>query len=154
MGDGDIDFIVSDHSPSPPELKHLGSGDFQKAWGGISSLQFGLSIVWTEARKRGWSVTDIAERMSRRPAEFAGMAGRKGAIAAGYDADLVVWNPNESFTVASATTHHRHRMTPYEGSTLYGRVHATYLRGEKIFEDGVFQGDPIGRVIKRIHRGT
>jgi len=149
LDDGDIDFVVSDHSPSPPELKHMGAGDYRKAWGGISSLQFGLPIVWTEARKRGKSVTDIAEWMSRRPAEFAGMTGRKGAIAAGYDADFVVWNPNESFTVAPETTYHRHRMTPYEGRTLYGRVHATYLRGEKIFENGVFEGDPTGQVIRR-----
>jgi allantoinase len=149
LEEGDIDFIVSDHSPSLPELKRLESGDFQKAWGGISSLQFGLPVVWTEARKHGRSVLDIADWMSRRPAEFVGMGGRKGAIAADYDADFVVWNPDESFTVAPETTYHRHRMTPYEGKTMFGRVHATYLRGEKIFEEGVFQGRPTGQVICR-----
>lgn len=149
LNEGVIDFIVSDHSPSLPALKCLDTGDFRKAWGGISSLQFGLSIIWTEARQRGHSIADIARWMCQRPAEFIGMNGRKGAIAPGYDADLVVWNPEEKFVVTPSLIHHRHKITPYEGRTLYGNVVATFLRGKKIFENGSFMNQPSGEILLR-----
>ena len=149
---GVIDFIVSDHSPCPPEMKLLSEGNFRKAWGGIASLQFGLSIVWTAARGRGFSVADIAEWMSRRPAQLAGLQGRKGAIAPGYDADLVAWDPDGSFVVRAADIHHRHTITPYEGRELRGTIIATYLRGTKVFAKGKFSGDARGKVIVRENR--
>ncbi len=145
LREGVIDFIVSDHSPSKPELKLLKEGDFQKAWGGIASLQFGLSIIWTEARKRGFSVDQIANWMSRKPAEFVGLHGKKGAIAKGYDADIIVWDPGESFTVTPSMIHHRHKLTPYEGRTLFGKVVRTYLRGNKVFDHGTFIEKPSGQ---------
>ncbi len=149
LKEGIIDFVVSDHSPCPPEMKLPEEGDFMKAWGGISSLQFGLSVVWTEARKRGFSIDAVSAWMSERPAEFAGLNGRKGKIARGYDADLVVWNPEESFVVEPAGIFHRHKVTPYVGRTLFGKVEKTYLRGLKIFEDGKFNKKPQGRVLLR-----
>ena len=148
LRDGMIDFVVSDHSPSPPHLKCLESGDFQKAWGGISSLQFGLSIVWTEAQKRGFSIVDVANWMSRRPAEFLGLKC-KGRIATGCDADLVVWDPNATFTVEPSMIFHRHKLTPYEGRTLYGKVVKTFLRGQKIFDEGKVLSEPYGQIIQR-----
>ena len=146
LSDGDLDFIVSDHSPSPPELKCLSTGDFRKAWGGISSLQFGLSIVWTQARERGFSMTNVAEWMCTRPAGFAGLA-TKGRIAPGYDADFVVWDPDGSFTVAPSMVHHRHTLTPYEGRVLSGKVKKTYLRGREIYRDDTFVGGPAGKIL-------
>jgi len=149
LEDGVIDFIASDHSPCPPDMKGPEGGDFSKAWGGISSLQFGLSIVWTGARQRGHTVSDIAEWMCRQPAKLIGMEGRKGSIAPGCDADIVVWDPEGSFTVDPAMIHHRHKLTPYEGCTLFGKVHATFLRGRKVYDDGKFFG-PYGATLLRI----
>lgn len=141
---GVIDFIVSDHSPCPPQMKRLDDGDFMKAWGGISSLQFGLSIVWTEARKRGFTIGDVTRWMSSLPAEFVGL--KKGKIESGYDADIVIWNPDTSFVVKPELIHHRHKLTPYEGRTLDGVVERTYLRGKKIFDKGNFS-EPQGVVL-------
>jgi allantoinase len=147
LREGVIDFIVSDHSPCSPDLKKVGDGDFQKSWGGISSLQLGLSIVWTEASKRGFTLQNVTEWMCRRPAELVGLHGRKGAIAPGYDADIVVWNPEASFKVEASSLHHRHQVTPYEGLTLFGKVEKTFLRGRKIFDKGVFIGSADGKIV-------
>lgn len=140
-----LDFVVSDHSPSPPSMKE--PGDFQRSWGGIASLQFGLPAVWTAARARGFRLEDIAQWMAARPAAFAGL--KKGAIAPGFDADLVAWDPDAAVTVEPSAIRFRHRMTPYEGRTLAGAVRATYLRGETIFRDGALTGAPAGRIITR-----
>jgi allantoinase len=118
LGDGTIGMIVSDHSPAPPELK---AGNFLQAWGGISSLQLGLSIIWTEARKRGFTLADVARWMSAKPAELGGFAN-KGRIAEGCDADLVLFDPEASFVVEGGKLHHRHKLTPYEGMVLSGVV--------------------------------
>ncbi len=148
LGEGVINFIVSDHSPCPPEMKLVHEGDFQKAWGGIASLQLGLPIVWTEARHRGFTIEHIVRWMSQRPAQLVGLEDRKGAIAPGYDADFVVWDPEEKFTVAPEKLHHRHPMTPYEGKSLYGKVERTYLRGNAIYEGGKF-AEPTGTLLLR-----
>lgn len=148
LKEGVVDFVVSDHSPSTPDLKCLNTGNFQKAWGGITPLQFGLSIVWTEARKRGFGVEDIARWMSARPAEFVALK-RKGKIAQGYDADMVVWNPDASFVVEPSTMQHRHKLTSYEGRKLHGVVEKTYLRGTKVYDKGVLAQKPSGTVLLR-----
>jgi allantoinase len=143
-GDGGppvIDMVVSDHSPCTPELKRLQSGDFGDAWGGIASLQLSLPVVWTEARRRGHPVADVVRWMAERPAALVGMH-RKGRIAAGCDADLVVLAPDATFVVGAL--HHRHPTTPYAGRELHGRVRATWLRGAPV--DG---GPPRGRLLSR-----
>jgi len=128
LRDGILDLVVSDHSPSTAAMKELGSGDFGAAWGGISSLQLGLPVVWTQARRRGFSLGDVASWMAQRPARLAGLP-RKGRIAPGYDADFCVFAPDESFTVDPARLHHRHPVTPYAGHRLQGVVRGTILRG-------------------------
>ncbi|HEU5250243.1 MAG TPA: allantoinase AllB, partial [Thermoanaerobaculia bacterium] len=138
LADGAIGMIVSDHSPCPPDLKGLGTGDFLSAWGGISSLELRLPAVWTEARRRGHPIELLAEWLCAAPARLAGVADRKGRIAPGFDADLVVWDPESSFEVDAGSIHHRHPLTPYLGRTLLGVVEATFLAGEKIFERGRF----------------
>ena len=147
LEEGSIGMVVSDHSPSPPEGKHRETGDFGAAWGGISSLQLALPAVWTAARERGVGVERLAEWMSRGPARLAGLEGRKGAIAPGYDADFVVFDPEASFEVRAAAIHHRHKLTPYAGRTLHGVVEAAYLKGEKIYEKGEFVGLPSGEIL-------
>ena len=149
LREGVIDTIASDHSPCPPEMKALEMGDFEWAWGGISSLQLGLPIVWTGARSRGFGLDDVAEWMCRAPARAVGLGDRKGAIAPGADADFVVWDPEASFPVTPDRLHHRHTMTPYEGVTLAGEVRQTWLRGAKIYQEGNFLGPPAGELLWR-----
>jgi allantoinase len=128
--DGEIDLIASDHSPCIPEMKDTG-GDFFTAWGGIASLQLSLSAVWTGARGRRIGVHNIAEWMSAAPARLAGLSHRKGKLAAGYDADIVIWDPDARARDAAALSYHRHHLTPYANVDLYGRVEATYVGGQK-----------------------
>jgi allantoinase len=133
LADGVIGMVVSDHSPCTPQLKRLETGDFLEAWGGISSLQFRLPVVWTEARKRGHGLADLARWLCARPAELAGLASRKGRIAPGQDADLVAFDPDGELRVTAAGIRHRHTLTPYEGERLQGVVHTTILRGAVVY---------------------
>ncbi len=149
LEEGLIELVVTDHSPSPPALKCCDSGDFLRAWGGISSLQLSLPALWTQARARGRGVEKLAEWLGRAPARLAGLDGRKGSIAVGYDADLVVWDPEAAMEVKPEGLHHRHKLTPYRGRTLHGVVGATFLRGEKIFERGSFIGRARGEILRR-----
>jgi allantoinase len=148
--EGVIDFIVSDHSPCTPQLKEIASGDLEKAWGGISALQFGLPLVWTEAKKHGFELTDIARLMSCETAKFAGLESSKGQIAIGYDADLLVFNENESFEISRSMIKHRHKITPYIGRRVDGIVEQTYVRGQKVFDGSNFIGSPIGKPLLKI----
>ena len=132
--------IVSDHSPCTPELKKLGDGDVEHAWGGIASMQFALPIVWTAGRTRGLTLERLSTLMSAGPAKLANLDSRKGAIAAGKDADLVVFAPDESFVVSPGIIEHRHKVTPYEGRELFGVVKATYVRGMNVLEDDARHG--------------
>jgi allantoinase len=147
--DGDLEMIVSDHSPSPPALKCRDTGDFMHAWGGIASLQLGLRVVWTEMRERGIPIERLAEWMCRAPARLAGLEHRKGAIAVGCDADLIVFDPDAQATVAAETLLHRHPLTPYLGRTLAGTVERTYLRGRLIYHHGTIADPPIGELLSR-----
>lgn len=144
LGDGEIDLVASDHSPSPPERKR---GSFRDAWGGIASLQLALPAVWTGARERGFGIEDLARWMSRNPARLAGLRA-KGAIRAGFAADLVIWEPETAFQVDPARLQHRHKLTPYAGRTLHGVVRRTLVRGRTVYDDGSFPGRPAGKVLK------
>ncbi|HEX2268667.1 MAG TPA: allantoinase AllB [Pyrinomonadaceae bacterium] len=134
LADGTIDMIVSDHSPCPGGMKLRDSGDFLAAWGGIASLQLRLPVVWTEARRRGFSLPDVAKWLCENPARQVRLESRKGLIAPGCDADLVIWNPDREFVVRGESLHHRHKLTPYQGESLYGVVQKTFLRGRKIYD--------------------
>jgi len=141
---GVIDCVVSDHSPCPPAMKSPDTGDFGTAWGGISSLQLGLSAVWTVAQRRGRTLDEVARWMAARPAALAGLTA-KGRLAPGCDADLVAFDPDEAFTVDAAGLRHRHAMTPYNGQKLTGQVKRVWLRGKEISADG----PPEGRLLAR-----
>jgi allantoinase len=144
LRDGTIDLVVSDHSPCPPEMKRLVEGNFRSAWGGIASLSIALPLMHTEAIRRGFSLTDIARWMSEAPANLAGCHPKKGCLAAGSDADFVVFDPETEFVVTESRSYWRHRLSPYLGEKLRGVVQATYLRGTKVFSGGDFPGAPIG----------
>lgn len=148
LRNGLIDFIATDHSPAPPHLKALDSGDFSEAWGGIAGLQFLLPSFWTAAKKQGFGVEEISQLTSTKVATFLGLEKQKGKIAIGYDADLVIWNPDAQFSVTPEMIHHRHQVSPYIGEQLLGRVHQTYLAGKPVYDDGQFskaQGNTIWR---------
>jgi allantoinase len=140
LEDGVIDMVASDHSPCTPSLK---AGDFGGAWGGIAGLQLALSVVWTEARARGRTISDLTRWMCEVPARLAGLQARKGTIAVGHDADLVIWRPEEEFTVTPERILHRHKVTPYLGARLAGVVQATYVRGERVELDAAPRGQLI-----------
>jgi len=152
MANGTIDFVVSDHSPSPPAMKCLDKGDFFKAWGGISSLQLGLPVMWTKLSGRKDSLKHLARWICSGPARLAGLEGYKGAIAIGYDADIVVWNPEKRFIVRPKMLYHRHKLTPYANHPLLGFVEATFLGGEMIYDRGRFLGAPRGTPLRRGER--
>jgi allantoinase len=147
-----IDFVVSDHSPSPPAMKCLNTGDFLKAWGGISSLQLGLPVMWTKFSERNFSLRHLARWMCSGPARLAGLEKYKGAIATRYDADIVVWNPEKRFIVRPKMLQHRHKLTPYLNQALRGAVEATFLRGEMVYDHGRFLGTARGAILRRSQR--
>jgi allantoinase len=136
LRDGDLDFVVSDHSPCTPVLKLLETGDFLGAWGGIAGLQLAPLLTWTEAHARGFTLDDLARWLCERPARLAGLDHCKGAIAVGKDADLAVIDENGATVVREGTLRHRWKTTPYLGRTLRGQVLETWLRGQCIYRDG------------------
>jgi allantoinase len=145
--DGTINFVVSDHSPCAPSLKFLAEGNLQKAWGGISGLQFVLPTVWTQAKTRGVSIEQLTKWICQGPAEFLGLADSKGSLKPGTDADIVVWNPEASTKIDAAIIHHRHKVTPYDGMQLFGLVEKTFVRGNLVFDNGKFSAAPIGKFL-------
>jgi allantoinase len=149
LRDGTIGLIVSDHSPCPGEMKLRESGDFMKAWGGIASLQLRLPVVWTEARRRGFSLLDLTQWLCSNPARQVSFDPQKGSIAVGHDADLVLWNPDTQFTVTPSALQHRHKLTPYADEVLSGVVQQTFLRGRKIYDRGQFIDAPLGHMLLR-----
>ena len=158
--DGEIDLIATDHSPCPPEMKHRESGRFDQAWGGIASLGLALPVIWTGLQQRlGSSTPDsefnlLAKWLAAEPARLAGLTGQKGALAVGYDADLVVFEPDAEWTVTEDDLRFRHKLSPYLGAHLRGRVLETYLRGECIFwgrgQSGVLDPKAHGRELRRV----
>lgn len=147
VADGTIDMIVSDHSPCTPVLKKQETGDFMDAWGGISALQFSLPVMWTNFKDRSFELRDMVRLMCEAPAKLAGLEDRKGKLAAGFDADIVVWDPTAAFTVNQELVYHRHKLTPYSGREVYGCVEAVYVRGILVYKGGEFASEPAGKLI-------
>ncbi|RUS21754.1 hypothetical protein BC937DRAFT_91523 [Endogone sp. FLAS-F59071] len=150
LRDGDIDQIVSDHSPCVGELKRMDiDGDFIKAWGGISGLQFGLATVWTEGKGKGISYQDLTRWLSYNPAKLVNLLDRKGEIKVGADADFVFWRPKAKFIVTHESILFKNKLTPYEGRELYGPVERTVVRGKTVYERtvGITPGEPLGKFV-------
>ncbi len=148
--DGTLEMIVSDHSPCPPSAKRADTGDFVAAWGGIASLELGLAVIVTELRHRSIAPDRLANWMSSVPAWLTSIDYRKGKIQAEKDADFAIFDPYTRFTVDQATLLQRHKLTPYHGRELVGRVQATYLRGRLIYADGKLVGSPVGKLLSRV----
>ncbi|MEO5572144.1 MAG: allantoinase AllB [Bacteroidia bacterium] len=147
--DGTIDFIATDHSPAPPSMKKIELGNFKKAWGGIAGLQFSLPAIWTKAKDKNISTQQIAKWLCENPAKFIGLENTKGKIQKGFDADIVVWNPDKKFTVEENMIQHRHKITPHLNKELSGVVEQTYVAGKKVFDDGKFINLHGGKILFR-----
>lgn len=150
LREGVIDLIACDHSPCPPALRSSDSGDFSSAWAGIAALQLSLPVLWTAARQRGLQPQQLVPWLCTAPARLGGIAAQKGAIAAGWRADLIAWQPEVSFRCDPERLFHRHQGTPYDGRELFGAVLATWLGGTKIFAAGGHCGAPRGRVLSAV----
>ena len=146
---GIIDFVATDHSPAPPDLKQPNSGDFTTSWGGIASLQFALPVLWTAARRRGASLSDLVKWLSTNPAKLAGQSQRKGQIAPGFDADLIVLDPEQTFEVTAGMILHKHTVSPYICQELAGVVEMTFLRGEQVYQRPAFTHLNQGELLTR-----
>ncbi len=146
---GLIDMVTTDHSPCPPAMKRREEGRWDHAWGGIASLGLALPVLWTAMRRRGVKLDRLGEWMAAAPARLAGLAGRKGTLAPGADADFAVFDPDAAWTVTPAELHFRHKLSPYLGAELRGRVVETWLRGEPVFRAGKFMGEARGRERER-----
>jgi allantoinase len=144
LRDGIIDLVVTDHSPCPPSMKRLDEGRFDTAWGGIASLAVALPVMWNGLQSHGFTLHDLARLMAEKPAVLGQLGARKGRLAAGYDADLVVFDPEAIVEITAESLHTRHGISPYIGEKLRGKVVATYLRGAAVFEEGKFPAAPFG----------
>ncbi len=145
LRDNTIDMIVTDHSPCPPEMKRTETGRFDLAWGGIASLPLALSIIHTESTHRGFTLDHIVRWMSSAPASLAGIANQAGALAPGREANFLIFDTDTEFQVTPDRLHYRHPISAYMGETLRGIVQATFLRGEPVYQNGVFPDTPTGR---------
>jgi allantoinase len=150
--EGVIDFVISDHSPCTPQQRLRERGDFSQAWGGVASLQLALSTIWREAEARGATLPQLTQWLSTNPARFAGVSKRKGRIAPGYDADLVVWSPEQAFVLRPEDLFFRHKLSPYLGMRLLGKVQRTVLRGVPIFDGQRHAEQPSGQLL--LHRDS
>jgi len=145
LENGQIDMVTTDHSPCPPAMKRRDEGRWDLAWGGIASLGLALPALWTAMRQRGIAFERVGDWMAAKPAQLAGLTGRKGAIAVDADADFAIFDPDAEWTVTPADLHFRHKLSPYLGAKLRGRVQETWLRGQPIFRNGQFLGQPRGK---------
>lgn len=146
--DGTIDYVVSDHSPCTAQLKRQDTGDFGQAWGGIASVQFGLPVLWSEGRKRGVTLQQIANWLSLAPAKRTKLDHKKGEIRVGNDGDLVIWRPESAFEINVSDVHFKNKLSPYIGETLYGAVDRTIVRGATVYNrklSDIFAHEPFGR---------
>jgi allantoinase len=144
--DGTLDFITTDHSPAPPAIKELQSGNLKKAWGGIAGLQFLLPASWT-AMKEKISIEKFIPLLTEHPAKFLKAGKKKGRLTVGYDADIVVWNPEEKFEVKTEDILHRHNCSPYNGQQLFGTVKQTIVNGITVYQNKGITYKNAGRII-------
>jgi allantoinase len=149
--DGTIDTIGSDHAPFTPEEKEAGREVIWRAPNGLTGIQTMLPLMLDEGiGRRGLSWTRLAEITATNAARIFRLAPRKGAIAIGADADLVLVDPDAAWTIRGADLLHKNKWTPYEGRRVRGRVDMTLVRGTVVYQDGVVHSEPgFGRLVSR-----
>ena len=134
LANGILDFIATDHSPAPPAIKEIESGDLKKAWGGIAGLQFLLPASWT-ALKENMPLEKFIPLLTEKPALFLKVSNNKGRIKVGYDADLTIWNPEQKELVQEQDILHRHKISPYIGEELFGTIQQTIVNGVAVYKN-------------------
>ncbi len=149
LKNGTLDFITTDHSPAPPSIKELKSGNLDKAWGGIAGLQFLLSGSWT-ALKDTLNIAAFIPLLTSKPAQFLGLDQQMGFLKEGYQANITIWNPNESFLVTPDIIEHKHKATPYSGMQLSGVVKHTMVNGQWVFSEDAFLNLGKGELVLRV----
>ncbi len=148
LRDGVIDLVATDHSPCPPEMKREETGRFDLAWGGVASLSVALRVMYTDCNRRGFGLEDVVRWMSSGPAALAHLSSSAGALAAGREANFIVFDTEVDEVVKAAELQTRHAISPYVGERLRGAVRATYLRGEAVWNGDSFEAQPRGREIR------
>ena len=131
----EFNFLASDHSPAPPEIKQLDEGNLFKAWGGIAGLQFTLPVVFTAGQKKGLTLEKLIPLLTVNPAKFLGLDHKKGLLKKGFDADITVWNDSEQFIVTENIIAHKHKATPYMNHTLRGKIIHTFVNGVQVVQN-------------------
>ena len=142
-----FNFLSSDHSPAPPQLKQLQEGNFFKAWGGISGLQFTLPVLYSEGQRRGLILEKLIPLLTENPAKFLGIEQQKGKLQVGSDADITIWNDEESFTISEDLIRHRHKATPYLNETLFGKVIHTFVNGVQVVKNSELNELSAGKLL-------
>lgn len=151
LANGTLDFIATDHSPAPPNIKEIKSGNLLKAWGGIAGLQFLLSASWTSLKDQ-ISLEKFIPLLTKHPAKFLNIDDRKGEIKVGLDADFVIWQPEESFEVTTQSIFHKHKLSPYCNKTLFGKINQTIVNGTTVFKNGNIIKKDAGEIILKANK--
>lgn len=144
---GELDFLASDHSPAPPEIKKLESGNLFEAWGGISGLQFTLPVIWTAGLSKGLTLDKLIPLLTSNPAKFLGLDNRKGKLKKGFDADITIWNEHNEFTITESKIAHKHKATPYLNHTLKGKIIHTFVNGVHAVKNGTLNSLNAGKLL-------
>jgi allantoinase len=144
-----FNFLASDHSPAPPELKQLESGDFFKAWGGISGLQFTLPILVTASKKRGLSLEKLIPMLTENPSKFLMLDHKKGFLKQGFDADITVWNDNIDYVIDEEIIQHKHKATPYTNERVFGKVIHTFVNGVQVVNNSKLKALNQGKILRK-----
>ncbi|MBZ5753672.1 allantoinase AllB [Metabacillus rhizolycopersici] len=148
LQDGKIDILTSDHSPCPPDMKQSDTNNMFEMWGGISGCQNNVDLMFDEAvKKRGVSVSEFSKMIATKPAEIFNLA-TKGRMKVSYDADIILLDPNKSYTVQAEDLYYRHQHSPYVGRDVNCRVTKTFVRGQLVYdmEKGIVS-EPIGKYL-------
>ena len=150
---GLVDTIGSDHSPCSWDEKEKGLDNIWKAWGGISGVQLSLPVLLSEGvNKRGLGLPALARMVAYNPARLFGLYPQKGKIQPGADADLVVVDLDQEWTLTAEQLFYKNKFSAYVGATFKGAVLRTLVRGQTVYQDGQIMVEPgYGKLLRREH---
>lgn len=144
--DGTVQWLITDHANCPPELK-VDADEPDNVWkakAGFGGTEYMLAGIFSEGTKRGLSPNRVVELVSYNPAMRFGLL-HKGDIEIGYDADLVLFDPEETWTIHGEDSFSAQQYTPFEGIEVTGKVKTTFVRGHCVYDNGEMQGEMVGK---------
>jgi dihydropyrimidinase len=147
----DLQVVSTDHCPfCMKEQKELGKNDFSKVPNGMPGIETRLYLLWEGVREKRISLNRFVEITATAPAKIFGLYPRKGTLAVGADADVVVWDPEKKHTLSQKTLHMRVDYSPFEGRDVVGAPTHVIQRGRTLVKDGQFLGKPgMGQFLRR-----